>query len=303
MSRYFSNALNLLYPDATATVSLQGLMLSDFKGTREFRTRVLKCKDHDLLIDIFMTPRCIPCPDPDDLPCPIRVPPSIQSILIRELEPEEKMPRTGVLSYKNFDVPFSRVADPCESVDFKDFRWIMDLNGEEFHDRQLVLKTPDEGGGKKTILSPLISIDSGTVYTQAVSTEVLFRRDEEGRHNPLGRIGYRTGVDIRSKVLEITIIDDNGKIFYKREWTRNDDFIYLIQVSNTCHLKPNVENPEETAGKSDFDLFYDQLKDPVIDHRRYDLQECIGDANDPNPKLDGYPTICLNGYRSGENQD
>lgn len=298
MHRKLSTCINQLNPNATATVSLQGLMISYFKLNGKFMTRVIKCEDHHLRVDIFKVPRVASREQVACLPPPIEVHDSVRTIRIRELETEAGRPSTGVLTYKNFNTPFTRTPATGSRVDFKDFRWIVDLNSDEFHNRQLKFKRRRERIITRKSIAPMISINSGTVYTQAVSSEILFSRDEEGRHKLLGRIAYRTGIDIMSARLSVTVTDD--KCHHKYEWTNLDDHFYLIQVSNNCSLKPvDKKMPELTAGKSDFDLFYDLLRDPVIDHRRYDLQACVGDANAPRPQMDGFPEICILGYLGG----
>lgn len=300
MHTSLSNCLNLLYPDATASVSLQGVMLSYFKGNNVFTTRMIKCEDHDLMIDIFMVPRSFSGADNLPMPQPLSIHQSVSMITINELDPSEDMASAGVLTHKNFKVPFKRAPCKGEEVDLRDFRWIVDLNSEEFHDRQLSFRNCEGAGGMWGDPSPVISVDTGIVYTQGVSTELLYRRDEEGRLNPLGRIAYRAGIDIRSRLLQVTVQDQNGTSVFN--WSKLDKFFYLIQISNTCHIKHDAKRPEDTAGKSDFDLFYDYVSDPVLSHRRFDLQACVGNFDTVNSVLDSYPDICIFGYLGGPYQ-
>lgn len=295
MHTSLSNCLNLLYQDATASVSLQGVMLSYFKSNNVFETRMIKCDNHDLRIDIFKVPRWVSGSDARKRPRPISHHQSVTSITIEELPHSEGAGSEGVLTFKNFKIPFSRVPVREDKVDYRDFRWTVDLNSEEFHDRQLSFRLAD--GTEPINSSPYMSINTGTVYTQAVSTEVLYRRDEEGRHMPLGRIAYRSGIDIRSPRLKVTVHDQNGCRPYV--WSKLDDSLYLIQITNMCHIDHAPDRPEDTAGKSDFDLFYNYVTDPVISHRRFDLQACVGDFGDTPPALDSYPDICIFGYLGG----
>lgn len=305
------DSLNMLYPDATATISLQGLMLFCFDRERRCQIAVLRCDDHDLTFDIFKVPRSSDARRAEKIRIDSRI--SLDcDIKISAKNPKEE----GILSYKDFSIPFDRRDRSPAPDNINDFRWIVNLEGEEFHNRKL--KFIESGKSwfienlkelfqdrdidysrllpeaKQTTikeLKPIIYVDAGTVYTQAISSEMLLRRDEESRHEMFGRVAYRIGVDIRCE--ELTINNDSG---FNRSLKHSTDFLHVIQITNMCSLKPRPENPELTAGRSDFDLFYDVVRDPVINHRRYDLQGCINPTTPDNPGQDGYPDICIGSY-------
>ncbi|MGE0102564.1 MAG: hypothetical protein AB7H86_07140 [Blastocatellales bacterium] len=303
MFKNLSQRLNLLYPDVTATVSLQGFMLSCFDGTKKFKVGIPRCLDHDLHIDIFKVPRSVPDKVSLEWRSVLSIPTSIDKatiLTIEEEEPADGLTGSGVVSYKYFDKKFSRMKKKPSINQEKDFRWVLDLNGEEFHNRPLKLLTKRARRGQVKDFSKVIEFNTGTVYTQAISREILFRRDEEGRLKPLGRIAHRTGIDIRSRSLRIGY-SKNGTVaaeHQKLEWDM--DYFYYIHISNTCHIEHDPKEPEKTAGKTDFDLFYDLMSDPVVGHRKYDLQSCIDHRFEPDSRLDGFPDICILGFFGGE---
>ncbi|MBK9316075.1 MAG: hypothetical protein IPM55_17800 [Acidobacteria bacterium] len=305
------DSLNMLYPDATATISLQGLMLFWFDRERRCQIAVLRCDDHDLTFDIFKVPRSSAARRAEKIGIDRQISLDCDIKISAKNSKEE-----GILSYKDFSTPFDRQDRSPAPDNINDFRWIVNLEGEEFHNRKLefiepgkpsimdILKELFQSQGsdhthllpeaKQTAikeLKPMIYVDAGTVYTQAISSEMLLRRDEESRHEMFGRVAYRIGIDIRCE--ELTISNDSG---FNRLLNHSTDFLHVIQITNLCSLKPRPENPELTAGRSDFDLFYDVVRDPVINHKRYDLQGCINPGIPDNPGQDGYPDICIGGY-------
>lgn len=312
-----SDSLNLLYPDATATISLQGLMLFCFDRERRCQIAVLRCHDHDLTFDVFKVPRS----SPDECTGKTRIDHQISLDCDIKISPKKSRDQ-GILSYKDFGSAFDRSDRSPTPDNINDFRWIVDLEGEEFHDRKLELIESGrsrfieilkelfnrEGDDYSSLLSnakqptikelkPIIYVNAGTVYTQAISSEMLLRRDEEGRHKMFGRVAYRIGIDIRCE--ELTISNgSNGSNGSNNNLNlvHSKDTLNVIQITNMCSLKPRPEYPELTAGRSDFDLFYDVIRDPVINHRRYDLQGCINPGTPDNPAQDGYPDICIGGY-------
>lgn len=295
-----SSCLNLLHPEPTLSVTLQGFMLACFEGTKKFKVGIPACPDHDLRIDIFRLPRKAPEMDPSEWQVVKSIPSSVRKISILEGGPDGKTPGPGVTSYKYFEGQFSRFRKRLSKKQRRDFRWMVDLNGEEFHNRPLTLLETADRTGQAKIISPVIEFNTGTVYTQAVSSEILFRRDEDGRVKPLGRIAYRTGIDIGSPKLTIGYTTSDGAEEMPLVIERDADSFYHLVITNTCHIRHSSQKPEETAGKTDFNLFYDLMRDPVIPHRQYDLQSCIDSSIRSDSRLDGFPDICILGYFGGE---
>lgn len=289
------DSLNMLYPDATATISLQGLMLFWIDRKRRCQISILRCEDHDLTMDIFQVPRTSTAKSSAISPMNHNISLNKDVIISAEKAKDTKEPKTGILSYKDFSSTFNRTDRSPVPGNINDFRWIINLEGEEFHNRKLEFIQSGRTSAKvrKNIknLTPMITVDDGTVYTQAISSEMLLRRDEEGQIKMFGRVAYRIGIDIRSE--KVFINNKNGK---KLPLVYKPDILHVIQISNMCSLEPKPENPESTAGRSDFDLFYDVVRDPIINHRRYDLQGCVNPRTPDNPGQDGYPDICIGGY-------
>lgn len=65
----------------------------------------------------------------------------------------ESASRTGASIYQNEGIKFDRQAD---TGDPEDFRWVVDMEGKEFHDRMLSLAP------NRKMLAPLLHISGGT---------------------------------------------------------------------------------------------------------------------------------------------
>ena len=91
-------------------------------------------------------------------------------------------------AYVNDSVQFDRSKD---SGDPEDFRWILDLEGGEFHKRQLTLTNPDKIGA-------IFRIAHGAVYTKRKSKDSYYRvvQDSEESLTELGKVADQIGVDI-----------------------------------------------------------------------------------------------------------
>jgi hypothetical protein len=163
------------------------------------------------------------------------------------------------------------------------FRWIMDLQGEDFHGAELKLK---RGGGEGTLLRPKIIIPRATFYTLE-KTEYQYRRVKlkgETSDQPIGRIANFVGADIKclptplndkepgQKLVTVTIGDDKPIKLY-RNTEQGKGFRYLIEFTNLCR-RPDVKGAH-CPERSDFPLYYKVAEDN--DGIQFDLE----DMHDP----------------------
>lgn len=186
-------------------------------------------------------------------------------------------PRTPVAS--DFDRLSGR-GDP------EDFRWIMDLQGEDFHGAELKLK---RGGGGDTLLRPKIIIPHAAFYTLE-KTEYQYRRVKlkgQTPDLPIGRIANIVGADIvclprpqtesepGQKLVTVTIGAENPIELF-RKTTEGTGFRYLIEFSNLCR-RPDVSGAH-CPEKSDFPHYYKVAED--TDGIQFDLRD-MHDPSDP----------------------
>jgi hypothetical protein len=186
------------------------------------------------------------------------------------------------------DDGFNRHAD---RGDPEDFRWIMDLQGSEFHGPNLTL---DRQRGH--VCHPKLVIYDGVFYTHSKTPHRYFRHPREG--NPvntgfadLGKIADKVGADIvadptRGKVIvEITgATPDHIELQSDGLLTR-----YRIDVSNLCRpLCPDISDfPHYYSVASDrtgveFDIypeiqpytpgFKKQVKDFLLEKTGFDIE-------------------------------
>ncbi len=204
----------------------------------------------------------------------------------------------GVSTYLNNDIPFNKDAD---QGDPEDFRWVIDFEGKEFHDRKLTLTNPE-------MLRPRIHINSGIFYTQKKSTELLGRVnwDFDSPWLFIGKAADAVGADIqvdRNNNEVVLTLGDKGSAplrLKKEPGTR-----YEIVVRNERHqFMPMGDG-------ADFRLWYNVLSDSSgkkFDIRRVEEYDVSGSGLNAPPAsrrflsygpgtrarlLDAYPYICV----------
>ncbi|MCA1568459.1 MAG: hypothetical protein LC803_22975 [Acidobacteria bacterium] len=195
--------------------------------------------------------------------------------------------REGMYRYEKGD--FNRQTG---SNDPNDFRWIADVEGQEFHDVELH-KRP--GPGLRRLF-----IDSATIYTKEVRDEdfVIIRVDTTGVPCRF----YGTHARLIGAALES---GEGGGVRVRIEgpgggeiWLpKRDGDPYVINFDNDCDdILPN-------SSHSDFLLYYEVLSDPQgikFDLRLADLSgapenQCTSETFAPK-FVDGMGIACDNGY-------
>jgi hypothetical protein len=198
--------------------------------------------------------------------------------------------------------------------DPEDFRWIMDLQGEDFHGPHLRLK---RGGGGDTLLRPRITVPSAIFYTQD-KTPTRFRRfrhPEDPGQRPIGKLADRVGADILchpdakgQKLVTVKIAGKDDLPLY-RNTKEGRGFRYAIKITNLCR-RPGSGKPL-CGDQSDFPSYYKVAEDE--DGIQYDLgtMHPDGDPDGINPithfnerhfpefanfKSNGPPQNCVIGF-------
>ena len=206
---------------------------------------------------------------------------------------------------------FDRLTD---TGDPEDFRWIMNLQGDDFHGEHLHLK---RGGSGDTLLRPRISVPNAIFYTLE-KTPVRFKRfrnPEDPRPRPIGKIADQVGADILckpdddgNKVVKIKIAG-GAEYPLERKNAQGRGFRYLVKITNLCR-RVGTGQPL-CPDKSDFPHYYKVAEDD--EGIKYDLGT-LHPPDDPDGRIvipqfnetyfpefrgyrsDGPPQVCSLGY-------
>jgi hypothetical protein len=166
-----------------------------------------------------------------------------QNIVIESVEPVEQK----VVWYAKPD--FDRLGN---TGDPQDFRWIIDLEGKEFHDKQL-LGVGDAGGN--SLLTPRISIKDGICYSRLKTVERYQRVNlQTGDVLQLGKLELVAGFDLLRSNSEtgVVIRNEGGESV---TLAKSVGVRYEVEISNICE-------PGYCEGEADFPLYYETLRDP-----------------------------------------
>jgi hypothetical protein len=151
---------------------------------------------------------------------------------------EVARPKETIRKYQNG--PFTRQEDD----DPNDFRWIIDIEGHEFHGRKLKIKTD--------VLSPILRMNAGLFYTAMKCPVTIIRKKD--RTPRFQEVAYLMGANIYldglgSKADLIWGAGGKNSLSLKKE----KDTTYKIQVLNDCP-QPSSIDPTRLG---DFSFYYD----------------------------------------------
>lgn len=221
---------------ATVRISLLGLTAFCFNGKNQCEMGLLIHREHRPSLSIQEI-------GPDNSPINVR-----HSI---DLDHDLRIEATNAGVAKYLQPGFDRSQD---AGDPEDFRWVMDLEGEEFHNQLLT---------QIGSLGPKLHINDGTVYTRLKSGVAYARkRADTNAEDPsyLGKVANVVGVDI--------VCDDDGGVLVTNERTNNQLWLrkivdgrhrrYQITISNT---RPEVAFHPGHMNGSDFLLYYQIFRD------------------------------------------
>jgi hypothetical protein len=243
---------------------------------------ILECPDHTLVFDILRITT-----DAQGLPKSELVQHSLisgknsgQDIWIAAYSADGL--RKELTPYSIPDASFDPLANP-DDPRTRDFRWIVDLEGDKFQNQQLVVKP---NGRKPKLLKPKIHLNAGTIYT-AKLTDELFRVEalndkkfNENDNRDLGTIAYQVGVDIQCSELRLSNFNPADPA---RSIEQNEPLLkleikegvrYVITIDNLCPTPPNSGN------NSDFVFLFDAVTQANGSGEKFDLRRIIRNQSD-----------------------
>lgn len=158
--------------------------------------------------------------------------------------------------------------------DPEDFRWVLDLQGKDFHEDRLRLKT---GGSGDTLLRPRITVPNAIFYTLDKTQDQFYRfkRIDETMSVPIGKIADQVGADILCRPgdhgQKLVTLKVNGEpdIRMFRNTTQGNGFRYAIKITNLCR-RAGTGRPL-CPNQSDFPHYYKVAEDK--DGVQFDLKK------------------------------
>ncbi len=195
------------------------------------------------------------------------------AITIRATDPVDEGALTFPLDLTGEFDRLTNLPDP------EDFRWIMNLQGQDFHGSAL---RPIQGATGQALLRPKITVTEGICYTLE-KTEGQFARitsRDDPRPIPIGKIADAMGVDIRCHAgaqgqKEVVIQIGTDQITLNRNNFAEVGLRYFVEITNLCR-SPGAGG-KTCPDESDFPKYYNSFDD--ADGIKYDL-EGIYDPND-----------------------
>jgi hypothetical protein len=253
---------------ATVRISFNGLLALCINDNRQAEIGALRNVHHVLTVDVN------------------KVSPTGVSLFHFPVSPDQDIwieavkPATdGVTTYVNDQVQFNRQQD---TGDPEDFRWLIDLEGEELHNQKLAIS-------KSEMLNPRLHISNATFYTEKKAVELSGRVtwDDDTRWVFLGRLAETLAADILldNENSEVILRSGADSLRLKKEpGTR-----YEIAVRNT---RSGAMDMGHTRDASDFQFWYDAFQDPS--GKKYNLRHVVeyAGARGTVNILDGIPLAC-----------
>jgi hypothetical protein len=183
---------------------------------------------------------------------------------------------------------------PSGRGDEHDFRWVVDLEGSDFHDRRLEIRQLTDG--RRSVLQPKIFISDGVLYAETRTDEQIVRVSEGVRERVIGRVAFKVGADL--------FPGDGGKVELRnRNDLQRQRAIVLDRGPYTRH-HITIENICQEHGDhdgSDFNLLYNAVSDP--DGRQFELRRVVENggrgepgtllSTDPLFSWSDPPTMCV----------
>ena len=172
-----------------------------------------------------------------------------------------------------------------------DFDWIVDLEGPEFHNKQLELIP-----GK---LNPIIRLPKAELFTKYKSPDMLRWKGAKPDKAPVfGFVSETIGMSVKLKPNEVMLLTDDKtgaeilRVDYAPPSPGGSD--ELIEFNNV--RKPTPMGSHASAGPSDFSMYYSLFKG-VDDKDKFDFDMNPGKPTHPEPAivknpLPKYKTCC-----------
>ncbi len=185
---------------------------------------------------------------------------------------------------------------PDDSGDPEDFRWVIDLEGNDFHKGKL---TPKLSGLKSRLF-----IHDGVFYTCKKTWEFYGKKIIKGRGlgEPatfFGKLAHNVGIDIVCDKVDGRVILESKRSRNRLALPRELGCRYEILFENSCE-------PHDQSHTSDFPLFYHAVNDSK--GLEFDLVTAVPRKHPNNTKVrfidtqgffvDGDPEVCNQGFLS-----
>ena len=257
---------------ATAVLFTDGIALSCFTKAGTCQIAFVRHEHHDFSVDILevddATNTSVPVSHNLDLG-------NGQSIVLEAINPVY-----GNSTSYEADGGFDRRTHQDE----KDFRWVVDLEGE-MHGRKLNLNSPASQSSSPVTL---LTVNHANFYTETLfKYEVLKIRRGDTSGVEFGRIADVVAADIfcqEGRGSGIRLSNKGGqneKFLEKKPCIRYEIHFKNVRPEH-MHSQSKDEVAEDVPHDSDFTLYYDIVKDPS--HMEYDLKvipSVLTSKNDP----------------------
>jgi hypothetical protein len=240
--------------ESFVTVYLEGLMICCINPKQErFEAALLRQKKHDFTIRVvtYENGRRINERETKDIP--------FEGVRI-EIEAVENSSVKGISRYQ--PEPFDRKSDNFGN--FRDFRWIVDLEGEEFHNRKLE-PTGESLAMHRMPLTPLFiknahfSVSGVTDYTY---DKIVIDRDGKIIDEELfGRCGFILSAHLDADAVRVSF-ENTG--LASEVLTRRDGLTYKIFIINVR---------DEGDTESELPVYYKVLESP--DGMMFNLEKTV----------------------------
>jgi hypothetical protein len=232
----------------TITLIFKGLFLLAFEQEKKFcQAGVIRAENHCLKINIKANETSQP------------VFPELPSLISDgDISFRVSGRSSGVSLYER---PGAFVRDIAP--DFRDFRWVLDMEGENLYSRQLPFKAG--------VLKQSIFINNGQFYTYSTQS-VLIIVPSSSQKNAI--VAGQIGCDIYLDDQEKAVLSYGPGLGSSIKLKKEPGISYTISLENFCE-----EPPRLTPDNSDFVFYYDVIDIPT--EKQFRLARQTADARNP----------------------
>lgn len=244
--------MGLDHSEAFVRVTFDGLIAFCYDRRGDCEMGMVQASDHQPRLDLTRI-------NPDGSPTLMRRYDLTvhQNILIDAQDPVE----IGTQTFPRdiYGTEFDRLGT---NADPEDFRWIMDLQGRDFHGPALKLRTA-AGDPSTARLRPRISVTHGVFHTMEKTPDTFVRNPRTGdqtRPINIGKIADKVGCDIvcvpEGGEVKLQVGGDTHTLFRFLEGHPGQAFRYRIDISNLCRSDGPGDRCPPNPEESDFPLYY-----------------------------------------------
>jgi hypothetical protein len=242
-------------PGPSATIIFRGLMVFHPDPAREyFEVGILPAPEHEFRVQVIEnSPKGVSS---------FFVPLGQFSNLKHDLWSLEfaHRSRKGIGFYQNGF--FDRKSDVGDD---KDFRWVLDLEGKEFYDRELPTKTSQ--------LGPVLHITGGEFYTNR-KTPSLIRKKGDGTFQYFGSAAEEVAAGFSLKDGDIVLKSEKSGTEFLR-LKQKPDTTYEIVIENAL-----VREQHMAAILNHFQYFYRLIAEPTSEWYGFDVASAVSLADE-----------------------